>query len=188
MHKSTVFFLTGILFFLSACGPSREKSVKMIQGLEHSLFSQNAVGFDKSKADSLLTLYDSFITDHPKDSLRPGFIFKAANLAMNMNDGNKAITYFDQYTRDYPDGPKASLCLFFKAFIYENMLKDLEKAKEAYQQFIERYPDNDFTDDARLALQNLGKTPDQMVQEFEAKQKADSIASSQQVKGKPKKK
>jgi len=105
-----------------------------------------------------------------------------------MNDGNKAITYFDQYIREFPDGPKASLCLFFKAFIYENMLKDLGKAREAYQKFIEKYPDNDFTDDARLALQNLGKTPDQMVQEFEAKQKADSIASSQQVKGKSKKK
>jgi len=175
MPKKTILFLTGILFFISACGPSRDKSVKIIRELEQRLYSSEAVSFDKEKGDSLLNLYDEFIRSHPKDSLTPGFLFKAANLAMTMNDGKKAIGFFDQYTKDYPEGPKAPLCLFFKAFIYENMVKNLEKAKETYLQFIERYPNNDFADDAQLAIQNLGKTPDQMVREFEAKQKADSL-------------
>jgi len=175
MYKTISLLLISTLFFFSSCGPSRDKSVKMIRGVEQRLFSPEAVNFDKAKADSLLNLYEAFIQAHPKDSLAPGFLFKAASLAMNMNDGKKAIAFFDQYTTSYPEGPKAAICLFFKAFIYENLLKDLGKAKDTYLLFIKRYPNDEFADDAQLAIQNLGKTPDQMVREFEAKRKADSL-------------
>ncbi len=188
MNKSNFFLFVGILFFFFGCGPSREKSVKAIMNLDKQLFSSEAVSFNRAKADSLLVLYDVFIKDHPKDSLRPGFLFKAANLAMNLNNGNKAIAYFDQYIKDYPDGQKVPIGMFFKAFIYENMLKNIDKAREAYLQFIERFPNNEFADDAQMALQNLGKSPDQMVREFEAKRKADSLANAKQIKGKAKRK
>ena len=64
--------------------------------------------------------------------------------------------------------------MFFKAYIYENQIKNLEKAKEIYLQFIEKYPNDDFAKDAKIALQNLGKSPEQMVREFEERRKADS--------------
>ena len=67
------------------------------------------------------------------------------------------------------------MCLFFKGFVYENMLKDLDKARETYLQFIEKYPKDDFADDAQMALLNLGKTPEMLIKEFEARQKADSL-------------
>jgi outer membrane protein assembly factor BamD (BamD/ComL family) len=94
---------------------------------------------------------------------------------MNMGDGTKAIELFDQFIVKYPDNPKAPVCMFFKGYIYENQIKNLDKAKEIYLQFIEKYPNNEFTKDARIALQNLGKSPEVMVQEFEERQKADSI-------------
>jgi tetratricopeptide (TPR) repeat protein len=103
------------------------------------------------------------------------YTFKAANLNMNMGDGTKAIELFDKFIEKYPDEPKAIVSMFFKAYIYENQIKNLDKAKELYLQFVEKYPNNDFAKDARMALQNLGKSPEQMVREFEEKQKADSI-------------
>ncbi|MCK9219617.1 MAG: tetratricopeptide repeat protein [Bacteroidales bacterium] len=165
----------------TGCGPSREKTVQQIRGLENRLFSPEVVSFDKTKADSLLVLYEDFIKDHPKDSLAPGFLFKAANINMNAGKGTKAIALFDQYLKNYPDQPKASLCLFFKAFVYENLLDNLDNARETYLLFIEKYPNDDFTDDAKLALQNLGKTPDQMVREFEVRQKADSTRRADSI-------
>jgi outer membrane protein assembly factor BamD (BamD/ComL family) len=94
---------------------------------------------------------------------------------MNSENGAKALALFDQYLNDYPDHPKAPMCLFFKAFIYENLIRNLDKARETYLLFIEKYPSDDFTNDAKLALMNLGKSPDMIVREFEAKLRADSL-------------
>jgi outer membrane protein assembly factor BamD (BamD/ComL family) len=175
MKHYTLFTVVILLAVLSGCGPSREKSVRTITSLETRLFSPVATGFDKVKADSLLSAYESFIKHFPEDSVTVKFFFKAANLCMNMGDGAKAIDLFGQFIEKYPENPKAAVSLFFIAYIYENQIKNLDKAKEIYMQFIEKYPESDFTNDARIALQNLGKSPEQMVREFEEKRKADSI-------------
>ncbi|MEI7896284.1 MAG: tetratricopeptide repeat protein [bacterium] len=175
MKKTTFFLISGLLMMIVSCGPSREKTVSRIDVMEKSLFSPEAVSFNKAKADSLLSLYEVFIKEYPKDSLAPGYLFKAANISMNSGDGSKALTLFDQYLQNYPDKPKASLCLFFKAFVYENVIQNLDKARETYLLFIEKYPTDNFTRDARLAIQNLGKTPDMLIKEFEARKKADSL-------------
>ncbi len=174
MKQYTLLTIVICLAVLSACGPSREKSEKTITSLETRLFSPEATGFDKVKADSLLSAYESFIKHFPEDSLTVKITFKAANLSMNMGDGTKAIELFDKFIEKYPDNPKAAVSMFFKAYIYENQIKNLDKAKEIYMQFIEKYPNGDFVNDARIALQNLGKSPEQMVREFEEKRKADS--------------
>jgi outer membrane protein assembly factor BamD (BamD/ComL family) len=175
MKRVTFLLLAVILGLMTGCSPSREKTVKKIVGLETRLFSPESVSFDKVKADSLMALYESFIADHPKDSLVPGYLFKAANVAMNMEDGVKSIRLFDQYIQNYPDQKKAPMCLFFKGFVYENVVHDLDKARETYLLFIEKYPGNDFVKDAKMALKNLGKTPEMLVREFEEQRKADSI-------------
>jgi outer membrane protein assembly factor BamD (BamD/ComL family) len=173
--KYILFTVIIALAVLSGCGPSKEKSVKTITSLENRLFSPAATGFDKVKADSLLSAYESFMKHFPKDSLTRKITFKAANLSMNMGNGEKAIEIFDKFIEKYPDDPKAAVSMFFKGYIYENEIKNLDKAKEVYLQFIDKYPNNDFTRDARIALQNLGKSPEVMVKEFEERQKADSI-------------
>lgn len=188
MKRLTFLMLCILTGMLAGCSPSREKTISRIKSLEKSLYSPESVSFDKVKADSLMALCENFIKDHPKDSLAPVFLFKAANVAMNMNDGNKAISLFDQYIKDYQDKPKAPVCMFFKGFIYENILHDLDRAREVYLQFIEKYPNNDFVKDAKMALANLGKSPEMLVREFDAKQKADSARIADSVAKTKKKK
>jgi outer membrane protein assembly factor BamD (BamD/ComL family) len=175
MKKTTILLLSGLMIIFVSCGPSRDKTVQQITTLEKSLFSPESVSFNKEKADSLMSLYELFLKNNPKDSLAPGFLFKAANIAMNSGDGPRALNFFDQYLKDFPDQPKASISLFFKAFIYENMMQNLDKARETYLLFIEKYPNDDFTKDARLALMNLGKSPDELIRQFEEQRKTDSI-------------
>jgi len=174
MRKYTLLPFILALTILAGCGPSREKSAKTIVSIENRLFAPSSNGFDKVKADSLLSAYESFIGHFPKDTMSMKYTFKAANLCMNMGNGTKAIELFDKFIEKYPDNPKAAVSMFFKGYIYENQIKNLEKAKEIYLQFIEKYPNNDFTKDARLALKNLGKSPEEMIKEFEEQRKADS--------------
>jgi len=193
LTRTLGFLLIAVTFsVVTGCKPSREKSIAEITSLEKRLFSPDAMSFDKIKADSLMNLYTDFIDARPSDSISPGYLFKAASLSMNAGDGKKAIDLFERYLKNYPDGKNAGLSMFFKAFIYENMLRNLDKAKETYLLFIERYPESDFVKDAQMALQNLGKTPDQIVREFEAKRRADSTemaeAQAKEQKSKSKRK
>jgi outer membrane protein assembly factor BamD (BamD/ComL family) len=181
MKRNIILILIIPVMLLVSCKPSRNKSAERIQNLESSLFSPKATSFEKAKADSLMTMYETFITRFPDDSLSPGYTFKAANIAMNMNEGAKSLALFDQYITKYPDRPKAEVCLFFKAYVYENVVRNLDKAKETYLVFIEKYPKSQFADDAQIALQNLGKSPEEMFREFELKQKADSTRKADSI-------
>ncbi len=178
MKKLILLVSSGILMMMFGCGPSHDKMVGQIQTLEKSLFTPETVSFNKEKADSLMLLYETFIKKNPADTLSPGYLFKAANIAMNSGDGPRALNLFDQYIKDYPDKPKASLCLFFQGFIYENIMQDLDKARETYLLFIEKYPSDAFAKDAKLAIDNLGKTPEMIIREFELKQKEDSTRTA----------
>ena len=181
MRKIALSLLILALAILTACGPSRDKSAKTITSLENRLYAMSASGFDKVKADSLLADYESFIRHFPDDTLTMKYTFKAANLCMNMGDGTKSIDLFDKYIKNYPDSPKAAVSMFFKGYIYENQVKNLDKAKEIYLQFIEKYPNNEFAKDARIALQNLGKSPEEIIKEFEERQKEDSIRKADSI-------
>ncbi len=192
MQKVTTGITLLLVIFLWGCSPSRDKTIDEIKSLEKRLFSPQVTSFDKKKADSLIGLYENFARRFPDDSLAAGYVFKAASIAMNSGDGNKALVLYDQIIEKYPQYKKAPLCVFFKGFVYENLLNDLPKAKEQYTLFISTYPDNEFVPSAQASIQNLGKTPEQLVMEFEAKKKADStkvadsLASMKKKSGKRK--
>jgi outer membrane protein assembly factor BamD (BamD/ComL family) len=184
MKKILALSIILVSFLFSGCGPSKSKMTKEISGLEKELYSGITMNFNRQKADSLLTMYEKYVKRYPKDSLAPKYLFQAAGLAMTLNDGKKSMTLFDEFIREFPQNPKAPSCLFFKAYVYENLLTEYDKAKETYLLFIEKYPDNEFVKDAHAALMNIGKSPEQLVREFEERQKAeearvaDSIAAS----------
>jgi len=180
--KVKILLLPILLIGMISCGPSRSKDAAKIRSIESRLFSPKATSLDKEAADSLLTLYSAFIKNYPGDSLTQKYTFKAGSLYMNTGNGKSAIEMFDLYRATYPNDVKSAMCLFFTAYIYENLLRNLDKAQELYILFIEKYPHHDFADDAQMALNNLGKTPDQMVREFEKKQKADSAMRADSLK------
>jgi outer membrane protein assembly factor BamD (BamD/ComL family) len=113
--------------------------------------------------------------------MAPFYLFRAANLKMTEGDGNRSLSLLDQFMQKFPDHPKAPVCLFFKAFVYENLLRNLALAKETYLLYIEKYPNGEFVKDAQMSVQNLGKTPDQMIKEFEAMQRFDSVRKADSI-------
>jgi len=171
MKKLSFLALFGVILFLASCGPSKVKMEDQIISMEKRLFdSQN--GFTRSGADSLIQQYQDFAEAWPEDSLAPVYLFKAATMLMNLNVGPRSIGIFEEIRNTWPDYEKAPLCLFFTGYVYENVQGDIDKARETYALFIETYPDHDFVDDAKASINNLGKTPEQMIEEFEAMQEA----------------
>ncbi len=101
----------------------------------------------------------------------PKLLMEAAEAAIAGENFLKAVSIYDRVGKDWPDSKKAPQAAFMMAFTIENNLNDLPGAKKAYEDFIKKYPNDEFTDDAQAALRNLGKSPEELVKEFEKKLK-----------------
>ena len=167
--KKLTFIALAILTVI-ACQSPKEKALGNIKALESndSVFSPEQVEKEKEA-------YIDFATKYPDDELAPEYLFKAGQRCNVSGDHEKAITLFQQVIDSYPKHKIAEDALFLQAYVYENSLKDFAKAKAAYSKFTELYPQSELAEDANYSIQNLGKTPEQIFQEFEQN---DSLASA----------
>ncbi|MBK8967666.1 MAG: hypothetical protein R3D58_08000 [Saprospiraceae bacterium] len=131
-----------------------------------------AAVLDKAKAEPFLQISESYaMVLEGKDTNRQvNILMKAAGLAKAVGAPNRALRLYYNVAEKLPEHPKAPTALFMTAFIYENDVKDLEKAKSTYELFLERYPnDPDYVDDATQALKFLGMPPEEIIKQFEQK-------------------
>ena len=115
--------------------------------------------FSVPDAKDYIELSETFALVFPRDPAAGGQLIKGGNTAKSIPGyGAKAIAMYDWLLEKQPDHPKASQALFLKAFTYDNELKKPSTAGKYYREFISKYPNDDFADDAQLLLENLGKT------------------------------
>ncbi|MBW6459663.1 MAG: tetratricopeptide repeat protein [Bacteroidales bacterium] len=153
------------------CTPKDPKA--KIRSMEEKLSSENFT-FDQKGIqliEELITAYTDYAAENKNSEEAPEYLYKAAELSLNLNKPVQALELYNQIIYQYPDYHKTPECLFLLAFIYENHMLNLGKAKELYETFIERYPDHDFADDAAISIQNMGKSPEELIREFEEKAK-----------------
>ena len=108
----------------------------------------------------------------PNDTESPNYLHKAGETARSLRSFPRALEMYDWIYEKYPDSPKASQALFLKAFTYDNDLKKTEEARALYQEFLEKYPNDDFADDTQFLLDNLGKNDEEIINSFNAKKEA----------------
>jgi TolA-binding protein len=122
-------------------------------------------------AADLVQAYLDFVENHKDDAESPDFLYKAADLSLNINRSRESLDLYNRIIYQYPGYKKVPECLFLMGYIYENYFQELGKAKEIYEQFLAKYPDHDFADDARVSIENLGKSPEELIRMFEEKNK-----------------
>ena len=132
---------------------------------------------DSSAVIDLLSAYQNFAARYADDSLSPEYLYKAAGLATGFSRGNQAVEIYESIIHTYPSYRKIPECYFMEAFTYENVIGDNAKAYEYYNEFLNKYPQHDLADDARAAIKFLGKSPDELVREFEKMRNPDSVTA-----------
>jgi outer membrane protein assembly factor BamD (BamD/ComL family) len=161
--------------FLFSCSNSEDKSqqdngavsISKIENLESELFNSEVVNLNTKKALKLGKLYVEYASAYPNDTVAPEFLYKAADISMNVGRPQLTIVLFEKIIENYPNYKNIPTIMFLMGYVYENELNDYEKAGNYYIEFLDKYPDSDFADDATISLKNLGKSPEEMIEEFE---------------------
>jgi outer membrane protein assembly factor BamD (BamD/ComL family) len=167
--------LTGFIFysliFLTACQSESERMAEKIKDNEKKLLNDSTKMMNRSVAEEQLKAYSDFSDKFPDDQRTEEFLYKAADLANGMGKTPVALELYHRFCEKYPNSSKAAYALFLQGFIYENQLKNLEKAKELYTSFLAKYPNHELAKDAKFSLDNLGKSEEELIKMFEEKNK-----------------
>lgn len=83
--------------------------------------------------------------------------FDLATQYMDQQNWVQAEENFSKVIQEYPNGLFSSKALFMLGYINANPLKNFEKAKKYYTEFLEKYPDHELAEAARYELENMGK-------------------------------
>jgi tetratricopeptide (TPR) repeat protein len=171
MRKNNLLLMLGLMIITSiACKPAKEKNAEKIAAMEKELMSVSAK-IDTAKAQLLIDAYISYVDTYKSDTVSPFYLFKAADISMNMLKHQQALQLLDRVLKDYNNFPKLADCLFLKAFIYENQLRDFEKEKSTYHEFLQKYPEHELAASAKAAIDNMGIPIDILIKSFEEKNK-----------------
>jgi outer membrane protein assembly factor BamD (BamD/ComL family) len=183
MNMRTVFSFMLAILILTAC--NNKKSKEDYKEIINYTIEQVNQSIEKGILDTALFItagnaYSNYIERFPEDSLLlPAYYFEAAKYYLQGGDFDKSLALIDTFRVKYPKHKLAPASLHFKAYyIYENGKYDLVKARQAYEEFLQKYPaNNDFTEAILFSLDNLGKSDEQILNEILEKNKSNQTDS-----------
>ena len=158
-----------VLGMLVSCGtPSAEESFRA--GEEAQAKAESSLGLESGAQDSMFVVairyYEEVVENHPDHPLAANALFRVAELHNNgTRRFQEAIATYRRFLEAYPDSPQAPVSLFMTAFLYNNELHDLPNASAAYRDFLERYPNHELAPSASGELANLGKSPEEIIEQ-----------------------
>lgn len=164
-----ILVLVSILILACSNKPEQKELKGKIDLLEKELNKTAMQGLNPKKATDMLDAYLAFVKNYPEMPECAEYLFKAAEVSSALKKTDEAIGYYEKIGREYPQYKKLPECLFLQGFLYETQLNRIESARQKYTEFIKKYPNHTLAKDAQASIDNLGKTPDQIIKEFEKK-------------------
>jgi len=148
---------------------SKQSYINTITAIEAKM--KTLTTLDNYNANLAITAYTRFDEKFPDDTLAPVFMFKAANMAMSSGQYPRALGIYDNICAKYSSFRQVPDCIFVEGFIYDSYLKDTAKAHAKYTEVINKFPNNSLAPQAQAAISALGKSNEELMKEFEEKNK-----------------
>jgi TolA-binding protein len=132
-----------------------------------------AVSVNPNLAEQAINAFNNFASTCKNDSLAPVFLLKAGQIAQTTRNFQQSQILLKKCVDEFPQFRNRGAALFLLAQVYDDasMLNNEVEAKNIYQQIIKEYPNTVWENDAKSCILNLGKTDEQIVQEFLKKNK-----------------
>lgn len=172
MQLNKIMLLALSVILMAGCGvnPGKKKALGRISAIEARIYGDSTATIpDQKTGMEMIQAYADYANAWPKDTVAAEFLFKAAEIAMNISQPGMAIEYYNRILLTYPAFEKRPYCIFLQAFILENQLNQYDQAKARYQEFIDKYPDHVLVRDARASIDNMGKPIEDLIKQWEEK-------------------
>lgn len=193
MLKQIGFFIGSSVFFI-ACGSntgSKEKqdvlnkdtvvvidttnvcTKKLNEAKRLDNILLNATVLNDKVAEQAIVAFYEFSSNCKTDTLAPVFLIKAGQVAQSIRKFTQAQAFFQKCIDDFPKFKGRGAAMFLLAQLYDDasILNDESEARTIYHQLIREYPESSFANDAKACIKNLGKTDEQLIEEFTKKNK-----------------
>jgi tetratricopeptide (TPR) repeat protein len=119
------------------------------------IFSRaDLLAFQNKDEQAKITL-DSINTLFPNHALADDILYRKAQIELKHARYTEAAAYYDTIVKNYGDDILGDDALFKLAGLNENQFKNLDKAKELYQQLLIKYPGSLYVVEARKRFRKL---------------------------------
>ncbi len=160
-----------ILCVFAACKSEKEKLTETISKTEKELIDDSSQQVNRKKAEEMIGLYKEYAARFADDTVSAEYLFRAGDISNGIGQYKEAIEYYGRSSENEKFS-KHAVAFFLMGFIYETQLNDMVNSKRIYEEFLRKYPDHPLTSDVKFSLDNLGKSPEELIKMFE---KNDSI-------------
>lgn len=143
---------------------------KRLSTLRTQIFNDSIGTVNYEGATEFIALAERYAVLLPEEKEAPNWLFQAGELAGSLHQYDKTLALYKKVNEEFPNYEKSSQVLFMRAFTLDSELKRLDEAKVLYEAFIKKYPKDDFADDAQFLLDNLGKSEEELIRNFQKKQ------------------
>jgi len=160
--KRIILIIVPVILF-TACSSNEDKE----------LFDSASVKYNTNDFAGAVSDYEKILTEYPNSQFAEDSYFAAAGIyQMNKVPGlskeesaKKAVEYFQKYYKQFPNSERTPKALFLIGFIQANDLRELESAGNVYREFLEKYPRHELAASVKLELDNLGKSPEEIIEQ-----------------------
>ena len=120
----------------------------------------------KEVANKAIKAFTDFAYYCSTDSLCPIYLIKTAQVAQSINNIPQAKIVLDKCIEDYQKSIHRPAALFLLAQLYDEttFLNNEAEAKRIYEQIISEYPKSDWAKSSKGALNFIGKSDDQIIE------------------------
>jgi len=154
--KPTIIILFCILLF--SCQNNKKNSTNNID-----IFS------DTTAIEDIADKYIEFVNQNPNDAKAADYLLEAAKISIEKKDFKKAIFCIILIEENYPDYPQYPEVILTKAYIYGEHQNNKGMARECYEMFIEKFPDNEHVETAKAMLELMYMSDEDIIKKFEEK-------------------
>ncbi|MCX7876655.1 MAG: tetratricopeptide repeat protein [Melioribacteraceae bacterium] len=162
-------FLPILLIFIFSCSSDNGKKV----------YDEGLKFYNEKKYSEALEKFNELINEYSSGEFREKSLMLIGSMYymylipnVDQNESNKkAVDYFRILIKEYPNSKDSPKAAFLVGYILANHLNKLDEAKLAYQFFLDNYPENELAKSIKLELENLGKSPEEILQNKISKSK-----------------
>jgi TolA-binding protein len=140
-----------------------------IKPLGSKVFNDSIGEINTEAAAEYIAACEAYALVYKGSDAASDYLYKASETARAMRSPEKCLEIYDWLIRDYPNSKRGIQALFLKGFTYDNDLHQIDKAKAVYEEFLEKYPDDEFAGSAEFLLENLGKSDDELLEALQKK-------------------